>query len=358
MLWTRDDRSTVGPSTTLHESCATGDADAIAEFYRLYQPELVAYARRQYADDPEGVADLAVFDTVSRLATMRTLEVRAVRAYLYRALKGRLADERARAGVDQHPTASPPVVVAAESDPEAIVLGQLGLHELLDLLTDAEREVVTHRFVGGYSSRETARRVGRSPDAVRRLQSNAMARLRFALAALVAVALLLGGAYWLVTRSPFVVDTSPVERPAEGGPPTSDRPTGDLAPTVPDRPDTGGAGTLAPGLPESATSSVPGTSATAGQETTTTAPAQPTTAPSSTNPSQRTSIASGEAPTSQPSATNPAATVAPQPTTTAPGSTTTAAPGSTTTAAPSSTTTTTDGPARGADGNDGNDGNP
>lgn len=357
MLWTRDDRSTVEPSSTLHESCATGDADAIAEFYRLYQPELVAYARRQYADDPEGVADLAVFDTVSRLATMRTLEVRSVRAYLYRALKGRLADERARTGVDQHPTASPPMIEAAEDDPEAIVLGQLGLHELLDLLTDAEREVVTHRFVGGYSSRETARRVGRSPDAVRRLQSNAVARLRFALAALVAIALLVGGAYWLGTRSPFVVDTSPVERSTEDDPSTRDeRPPEELSPTVPDRLDTGGAEAVVPGLPESATSSVPETSATAGQEATTTAPAQPAPAPSSTNPSQPTTIASGEAPTSQPSATTAAT---PRPTTTAPGSTTTATPGSTTTGAPTSTTTTAAAPgADGVDGIDGNDGNP
>ena len=70
----------------LFEACARDEDDAITEFVRRYQPELASYARRHRAEDPEGAADLATFDTVRRLAGMRRLEEPAVRAYLYRAL--------------------------------------------------------------------------------------------------------------------------------------------------------------------------------------------------------------------------------------------------------------------------------
>lgn len=214
----------------LYQACARDDTDAIAEFVRLYQPELASYARRRNADDPEGAADLATFDTVRRLADMRSLEESAIRAYLYRCLKSRMIDEGRRTHLHQVSLDDLPTELATDG-PESPVLDRLGLDEMLDLLTPAEREVVSHRFVAGYTSVETAERVGRSPDAVRRLQSNALARLRLALAVAV-VLVALGAAVWVVANSPVTGDTEPIGDETEQPEPDANPESESMAPSA------------------------------------------------------------------------------------------------------------------------------
>jgi len=230
MAWNLVSTATERSAADLYEACARADGSAIDEFVRRYQPELAGYARRHGAEDPEGMANLATFDTVRRLASMRNMEEPAVRAYLYRALKGRLIDER-RVAVPQVSIDGLGVELTTDG-PESPVLDQLEFSEMLELLTPAEREVVSHRFVGGYTSVETAARVGRSPDAVRRLQSNAIARLRLALA-VAAFLVAVGAGYWLVSSSPTVRTTEPIGGPTEQQVPDSSRRTSDRSLTTP-----------------------------------------------------------------------------------------------------------------------------
>ncbi len=319
MLWNTADATLERSPAGLYEACIRRDDDAIAAFVRRYQPELAAYARRHRADDPEGMADLATFDTVRRLPEMRRLDEPAVRAYLYRALKGRLIDEH-RAAAAPHLSLDQVPIEPTQDGPESPVMGRLGFRELLDLLTPAEREVVSHRFVAGYTSVETAERVGRSPDAVRRLQSNALARLRLALSVL-AVVVVLGTAVWLATRGPSTATTEPIDDgPGETVPVPAET-------TIPSQlrpgPGAGSTPTAAEPEPERATGPI----ANAGLTTATTA----------TDVEE--SVTSGateatEASTSTPSSTSP---------------TTTSTPTTTPTTGSTMTTTSTTKPAAGAE---------
>ncbi len=352
MAWNLVSTTTERSTADLYEACARADGSAIDEFIRRYQPELAGYARRHGAEDPEGMADLATFDTVRRLAGMRSMEEPAVRAYLYRALKGRLIDER-RVSVPQVSIDGLGVELTTDG-PESPVLDQLEFSEMLELLTPAEREVVSHRFVGGYTSVETAARVGRSPDAVRRLQSNAIARLRLALA-VAAFLVAVGAGYWLVSSNPAVRTTEPIDGPTEQQLPDSPRTSGrspttpgpEITPTPtggivsPDRTKAPSPSTRSPAAEPSTTISAPDASEQERANSALSEGGRPTPGPPSTpgvTATPTTSTGSTLVATTPP-ATSPATSTGPStsatPTSTSPSSTT---PTSTT---PTSTTPTT-----------------
>ena len=67
------------------------------------------------------------------------------------------------------------------SDPEGMIDRQLELeklHQAMQYLTDAQREVLALRFGGEMTSEEVARVMGKGPGAVRQMQSDAIKKLR------------------------------------------------------------------------------------------------------------------------------------------------------------------------------------
>ncbi len=188
-----------------------GDQDAVRLIYQKYQPHLTTFARRLGAEDPEGSADLAFFDGLRVIEDLHTKSALAFRSYLYTATRNRV--------ISEHRKGRPVTVPFDESretdpsdDPTDDVVDRIVLEELRDHLSPAQASVILNRFFYGYSTDETARLLGRSPVAVRRLQHLALKRLRLAyLAGIVLLCLWLIAQAWLHSQSSMV-------RPAE--PPT------------------------------------------------------------------------------------------------------------------------------------------
>lgn len=347
-----------GSLVELYEACAQDDPDAFGEFYRRYQPELATYARRRYAEDPEGLADIVTFDTMRRLSDMRRLDEPTVRAYLYRTLKRRLVDEsHRRRAIPLVPDDS--VLEQPEASAESLALDRVGFDQLLSELTEAEREVVIHRFVGGYSSKEIGRRVGKSPDAVRRLQANAVARLRLLLAALALVAAA-AAMYWLLASTPALIETRPVDSTVNDTPDPPGPIPGPFATTVPGPPEPSPrGGSVIARLEEDATIATGPTTIAP----TTAAPTQSSGTPGQSGGPGPSAIGGstigGPATTAPPTTSPTSSSVAPTQASSTVAPTTTSTVPSTTTTAPTTTTTapTTTQPSYGP-GSDGPDGLP
>lgn len=159
-------------------ACEEPDQAEIKRFYDHYRPILERYARRDGSADPEGIADLAFFDGLRGASTMRQPTEASFRAYLFRAARSRLIDEARRKSVEQTLLPADHPALVSDDDLGGDVADTLFVDELLLSLTIDQRRVVRHRFYDGFSASETAARLGKSPGAVRKLQHDAVRRLR------------------------------------------------------------------------------------------------------------------------------------------------------------------------------------
>ncbi|MGI9616562.1 MAG: sigma-70 family RNA polymerase sigma factor [Acidimicrobiales bacterium] len=175
--------------------CSEADSAATKTVYERYQPQLVRLARDLGAEDPEGSADLAFFDGLQAIENLHSRSELAFRSYLYTATRNRVVSEHRKGTVEttpfdvKHETYN-------ETAVENEVVDSVFLKTVLRDLTTDQRDVIVHRFFGGYTSEETAKRLGKSSSAVRRLQHTGLKSLRRAfvaagLIALVVVAALL-----------------------------------------------------------------------------------------------------------------------------------------------------------------------
>lgn len=192
---------------------ATGDKQAVAYLYRRYVPALVYYAERRQAGDAEGVADLAFLDALNALPHMHSRTEPVFRAYAYKATRSRISSDQRRQRVDT--VVLDDVDVADSGSIEESVVSQSGFQDLLRDLSPGQRDVIIHRFLGGYSVAETASRLGRSPNAVKQLQFQGLNRLRAAFVVASAVLLVAAGivlsqtSQSVITDAPAGVDGEP-----------------------------------------------------------------------------------------------------------------------------------------------------
>ena len=172
-------------------ACEEPDEGEIKRFYHHYRPLLERFARREGSADPEGIADLAFFDGLRAADNMISPTEASFRAYLYQAARSRIASEKRRRSFDLGPLgdAEGDRGAASDTDPADLVADTALVEDLLDTLTAEQRRVIHHRFYLGHSTVETADRVGKSPGAVRKLQHDAIARLRRTVALVGAAAL-------------------------------------------------------------------------------------------------------------------------------------------------------------------------
>ncbi len=212
-------------SEAIWQNAASGDEWAITELYEQFMPSLVAFAQRQNAEDPEGSANLAFYDGVKALPKLRSHSTPVFRAYIYRAVRNRIAGQRRRQSLN-----TVPLSASADSDipgqpgtsPEDLVVSNSRFDSLLKELTPAQRAVIHHRYLSGRTVAETARLLDRSPASVRGLQERSLARLR-ALGVL-AVALVVGVGLYLLSQedTPIVTDTPLSETPVVSTPESDD----------------------------------------------------------------------------------------------------------------------------------------
>ncbi|MEM7339019.1 MAG: sigma-70 family RNA polymerase sigma factor [Actinomycetota bacterium] len=185
------------------------------ELYRSFKDELVDYARQRDADDPDGIADLALFDGYRALDRLKGRSTTAIRAYLIRAVRGHISTER-RASVDVSLTDT---ICEADDAPsesfEAELTQGLLLEELIDSLPESQQAVLNHRFRQGLNGAEIAEALNKKPNAVYQLQFRALNNLRLLLvAATFAVALAFVALWTLRPQGQDLIDVSPVDGPA------------------------------------------------------------------------------------------------------------------------------------------------
>jgi len=136
-----------------------------------------AFAARRGSDDPDGVANTALFDAYKGLANFEG-DFSAFRAYVFRIARNRIID-------DFRKRERRPKLAVLDDVPAALVIedtaelmgSQQWVSQLLGELTEDQREVITLRILGDVSIAETALIMGKPITAVKALQRRAIRRL-------------------------------------------------------------------------------------------------------------------------------------------------------------------------------------
>ncbi|MFZ0530904.1 MAG: RNA polymerase sigma factor [Propionicimonas sp.] len=157
---------------------------AWAELYRDLAPVLLRFLIGQGVAEPEDCLGECFVQLVRNLPSF-TGDERAFRAWAFRVARNRVVDTWRAA--DRRPvstTGDVPAVLDRRFQHEAAdgdVLRRDWLAQVLAGLTPDQRTVVLLRVLDQFSVEETAQIVGKSPGAVRVLQSRAIKSLRIAL---------------------------------------------------------------------------------------------------------------------------------------------------------------------------------
>ena len=157
-----------------------GEADAVAELYRLHSPTIFRYFYFRVND--RGTAeDLTGEVFVKMVEGLPRYEERGVpiTAWLFRMAHDRLVDHHRRSTVRQTEELSDSQEAEGPST-EALILERAEMRRVRDLiegLTEDQRTVIQMRFVEGYSLEETARLLKKTTGAVKALQHRALRHL-------------------------------------------------------------------------------------------------------------------------------------------------------------------------------------
>jgi RNA polymerase sigma-70 factor (ECF subfamily) len=164
------------------ERAKAGDSAAFATLYERFQPEIYRYLARHLGAHRHEAEDLTAEVFLKVFERLQGYEFRGLpfSAWLFRIARNRLID---------HVRARPKRPVGSIEDKPGIA--ELGAQEALDRsldrmelaralrrLTDERRQVVVLRFLEGRSVAETAAALGKTEDAVKKLQARGLARLR------------------------------------------------------------------------------------------------------------------------------------------------------------------------------------
>jgi RNA polymerase sigma-70 factor (ECF subfamily) len=163
-----------------------GDSAAFAALYQEYSPTIYRFLRSRLDGADETVEDLTEDVFVKVFEKLDRYEERGLpfTAWLYRIAHNRLIDylRTRRASVHSLDEAYD----VAENNTGADfgrVLDRAQLAPALAALTAEQRQAVQLRFLEGLSVAETANQMGRSEEAVKKLQARALTNLRRMLAA-------------------------------------------------------------------------------------------------------------------------------------------------------------------------------
>ena len=156
----------------------SGSDRAWAQFYDLLAPELRAYIVRLGAKDPDdilGETMAHVFRDISKFLGKPA----ELRPWTFRIAHNRVIDAaRRRKSRPSEVYLDPEIEVSASLSvgPNEVDLGRLS--ELLEQLTEDQREAVWLRYVAGFSLSETATILDKSQDATAAITFRAMTALR------------------------------------------------------------------------------------------------------------------------------------------------------------------------------------
>lgn len=162
------------------ERAKSGDEEAFASLFRLYQPALNRYLRVVAGEGAEDLASDVWLDIVRGLRRFEGDEA-GFRGWIFTIARRRHIDRRRadrRRPVSAGDEALPDV--AADDDPQAAIDAKLGLEAALALVSTLppdQAEVVALRAIGGLDVATVARIVGKKEGAVRVLAHRGLKRL-------------------------------------------------------------------------------------------------------------------------------------------------------------------------------------
>ena len=178
-----------GAINGLVAAAARGDRDAFQKVMDYIHPKVVVYCRHRLSDDsfpgPEDMAQeicMAVLRSIDRFVDRGT----SFMSYVYGIASHKVKDGYRSMGRDRsQPTDEIPEAIHDVAGPEELAIqsdGRNKLLRLLDILGERPREIIILRVLEGYTSEETAKIVGSTPNAVRVAQFRAIAKLKKAMA--------------------------------------------------------------------------------------------------------------------------------------------------------------------------------
>jgi len=165
------------------EAARQGDQGAWAELYDAVAAQMLGYLRGHGAGDPEGLLGDAFLQLSRNLQTFEGDEA-GFRSWAFTVAHHRLIDERRklarRPQETEYPVTEPETPRApADVEAEAIqAVDQSSIEQLLNTLSEDQRDVVLLRVLGGLTTGETAATIGKSEGAVRVLQHRALRALK------------------------------------------------------------------------------------------------------------------------------------------------------------------------------------
>ena len=149
--------------------------------YRSYASQVLGYLTARGVEDPEAVMQEVFLAVLPRLATV-TGGVAGLRTFVFSVAHARMVDDhrrRRRAPVEL--PFEPDLDGREESSAEDEVMEQISPREvqnLLRVLPDDQREVLTLRLIAGLTVEQAGEVMGKSGGAVKQLQRRALIRLR------------------------------------------------------------------------------------------------------------------------------------------------------------------------------------
>ncbi|OBK32502.1 RNA polymerase subunit sigma [Mycobacterium sp. 1245111.1] len=169
-----------------------GDRDALREVLQTIRPIVVRYCRARIGTFER--SDLSADDVAQEVCLAAVMALPRYRdrgrpflAFVYGIAAHKVADAYRAVGRDlSYPTESVPERLSSQPGPEQSAIDAdsvTRMSELLDILPEAQREILILRVVVGLSAEETAQAVGSTAGAVRVAQHRALARLKSAIAA-------------------------------------------------------------------------------------------------------------------------------------------------------------------------------
>jgi RNA polymerase sigma-70 factor (ECF subfamily) len=171
------------PQRLVIEAAQAGDLDALASLYDTHVNQVYRYclARLGHIQDAEDVAEEIFLKMYNGLTSYQWRKV-PFAAWLMRIAHNEVISFARRNGRRSTDTELPEELLdRSNNDPAENAERQLALEDLrkaVELLPEAQREVIIFRFAAGLSVADTARALGKQENNVKVLQHKGMQRLQ------------------------------------------------------------------------------------------------------------------------------------------------------------------------------------
>jgi RNA polymerase sigma factor (sigma-70 family) len=162
------------------EAAKGGEEWAWAVIYRELAGAVTGYLALRGAPEPEDQASETLFDVARNIERFDGDES-SFRSWVFVIAHRRLIDARRRKGRQLETTALHDIQFHPVGDVETEALDNLALAEMIDLLeplTDDQRDVIALRMIADLSLEETAEVMGKRVGAIKALQRRAVGNLK------------------------------------------------------------------------------------------------------------------------------------------------------------------------------------